>query len=117
MVGHHQDVKIHIYDCWATEAALGSKNRSKTFTPAHHGETVDNPVRSLLLCRAWMVWRCKNTPWAFASRGRARQFDADAASLEDAIRALGEPDDLLGNKTANGKLKKIVPDMCKRLKA
>ena len=114
---HHQDVKIHLYDAWATPAAMGRANRSKTFTPKHHDETVDNPVRSLLLCRAWMVWRCRNTPWAFASRGRARQFEADATSLEDDIRALQSPDRLLGNAKANDKLQSYVPDICQRLQA
>ena len=114
---HHHDVKIHIYDAWATPAAMGKTERSKTFTPAHHLETVANPVRSLLLCRAWMVWRCRKTPWAFASRGRARQFEADAACLEDDIRALQSPDRLMGNVRANDKLQMYVPDICERLKA
>ena len=116
----HKDVKILIYDAWATPAAMGCKERSKTFTPEHHGETIGNPIRSLLLCRAWMVWRCRQfeaAPWAFASRGRARQFEADATCLEDDIRKLQSPDSLLGNVIANDKLQMYVPDISERLKA
>jgi len=66
---------------------LGAKGLSKTLTPAHYGETWDNPVRSLLLLRAWAVWRVQQGGWASARECRQRELDRERVRLEADLRA------------------------------
>ena len=109
----HPDVKIRMYDAWTTEEQMGHRDMSKTLTPSHYGETRENPARSFVLLRAWMLWRARRDGWATARPGRSRQFEVDAADLERDIRALPGP--LTGDGAANARLREWVPDIVARI--
>lgn len=109
----HPDVKIRMYDAWTTEEHMGHRDMSKTLTPSNYGESRENPARSFVLLRAWMLWRARRDGWAIARPGRSRQFDRDAADLERDIRALPGP--LTGDGAADARLREWVPDCVARV--
>ena len=86
---------------------------SKQLTPRHYGEHLNDPVRSLLLFRAWALWRARQNGWANSQRGRARHFREHASLLEQDIKALDCR--LLGNARANSQLQSWAPDIVERL--
>ena len=88
---------------------------SRTLTPTHYGETGESPTRSLLLLRAWMLYRFAQHGWAMAERGRKRQYEEDSAELLREIRELGCADRLLGNAAAIKLLQSWVPEMATTL--
>ena len=112
-------LSIHIRNHWCqlSPHGLGVVNKSKTVTPRHFGETRAEPTRSLILLRAWAVWRARQRGWADAQRGRARHFTEQEALIEQDIRALGAPCHLLGNRKANSVLQTWVPQVVSRLVA
>ena len=115
----HPDVKMNMHKYWSYDppGGMGLVGRSKTLTPAHYGESREDPVRSFLMLRAWMLWRVKQDGWVDWDRGRQRHFAEEAIVLERKIAAL-EPrpnGKLLGNAKADALLKGWVPDICARL--
>ena len=42
----HPDVKVRMYNAWATQACMGHHSMSKALTPSHFGETRADPRRS-----------------------------------------------------------------------
>ena len=55
----HRDIKLIIRDTYCTADALGEKNKSKAVTPSNYGETFEDPVRSILLVRAWALYQAQ----------------------------------------------------------
>ena len=75
---------------------------SKTTTPAHFGETRENPERSYFLLRAWMVWRARQKGFAASEASREHFCDDEALRLErDVKRFQPQADGLLGNLKAS----------------
>ena len=89
---------------------------TKRVTPRHFEETREEPTRSLLLLRAWALWRAAQGGWAYSQRGRARHFREEEVLLERDIRALNAPCRLLGDKKANALLRSWVPQLVVRLR-
>ena len=96
-------------------AQLGSKSLSRQVTPAHYGETRDKPVRSILLLRAWCLWRMCQGTWMKERDCRRRHFDEQKALLKRDVAALGAPCGLLGNPKANAALRELVPEVAASL--
>ena len=115
--GVDETVKIVMHRGWshAPPGGMGDRQTSKTLTPAHYGETRENPQRSWLLLRAWMLWRARANDWVSADRGRLRHFDEEVLVLERRIKGMSEPGSLLCNQMAAAKLKVWVPDIAARL--
>ena len=109
----HADVKVRMYDSWATDARMDPTAMSRTLTPAHYGETRANPQRSMALLRAWVLWRARRDGWATQRVGRARHFEHDAQALEKEVRSI--PGALLGNAAADERLREWVPDIVERI--
>ena len=101
------DVKVRMHNWCATEVHMGHWQMSKTITPATFGESRDNPTCSVLLLRAWALWRARLNNWADLRDGRSRQFASDAADLVRDISAV--PGHLLGHPHANRMLRKWAP--------
>ena len=99
------------------QGGMGMAAMSKLVNPCDFGETRDAPVRSLLLLRAWAVWRARQDGWADARSCRKHHVDEQEALIERAVRALGEPCRLLGNNKANLALEAVAPSMAARLRA
>ena len=89
---------------------------TRTVTPRHYGEKCGDPVRSLLLLRAWAIWRARQGNFANAQRGRARHFAEQEALLERDVRALGSRCGLIGNRKANVLLQGWVPEIVARMR-
>ena len=111
------DVKIVMHSSWSHDppGGMGSVGRSRTLTPAHYGETRSCPTRSLLLLRAWMLWRVNLNGWVYSDTGRQRHFEEEALVLERKIKALNQTSKLLGNPKADALLRSWVPDIAARL--
>ena len=76
----------------------------------------DDPTRSLLLLRAWALWRAGQGGWASLQRGRARHFKEQEVLFERDVKALGAPCKLLGNRKANSMLLSWTPEVVARLR-
>ena len=76
--------------------------RSKSLSPAHYGESREDPARSVLLLRAWMLCRARQNGWVDWDRGRKLHFAEEAIVLERKIAALEKrpKGNLLGNAQA-----------------
>ena len=95
---------------------MGAWLMSRQVTPRDYGETREEPVRSLLLLRAWTLWRARQNGWADARSCRIRHFAEQEALLEIDMKALGAPCGLLGNAKANSVLWEMVPSLVERLR-
>ena len=95
---------------------MGSSGMSKTLTPRHYGDSLDDPWRSLLLLKAWAIWRARQQGWAQARECRLREVASQARRLACSLRTAhaerGLPlNPLLGNLPADALLRKWVPDI------
>ena len=111
-------VRVLMRDVWRAPApaGMGTANVSRQVTCRHFAEGADDPVRSVLLLRAWALWRAAQGGWAFSQRGRARHFQEQEVLLERDIKALDAPCRLLGDKKANTLLRTWVPQLVVRLR-
>ena len=106
------DIKVHMKGPLRNIATgMGRDFMTKTMTPHHYGESFERPVRTLLLLRAWAIWRAKLMGWSARAPGRLREVAMQSSSLEADVRALqgtaGRP--LLHNKEAEVQLRKWAP--------
>lgn len=110
--------------CWVktplrnADTGLGVRGWSKTLTPRHYGETVDDPVRSILLLRSWSLWRVQQLGWAAARESRRRELVRQQSRLEADLRAaLGQAATVpfFGSKAAHDLFVSWVPDLVARL--
>ena len=90
---------------------------SKQVTPRDFGETRGDPVRSLLVLRAWAVWRARQDDWAGSKRCRKNHIGEQEAMLERDVRALGATCRLLGDPATNAALREVAPQTVTRLRA
>ena len=114
--GQH-DVKIVMHSKWSHEppGGMGREGRSRTLTPVHYDETRENPERSWLLLRAWMLWRVRANDRVSGDRGWQGHVADEALSLERKIQITIEGGYLLGSSNADALLKMWVPDIAGRL--
>ena len=86
---------------------MGTDLQSRHLTPSHYGETMESCAVTMLLLRAWMLWRMSRDGWAFAKECRKRQFDEERQVLERDIRKIQDQHGgSLGNSNADVLLKK-----------
>jgi len=111
-------VRVLMRDVWRMPApgGMGAASPTRQVTPRHYEETVGDPVRSVLLLRAWCLWRARQGGWAYAQRGRARHFREQEVLLERDVKALGSRCRLLGHRKANHLLQGWVPEIVARLR-
>ena len=92
---------------------MGTTRLSKSITPTLVGDQRSDPTRTVLLLRAWALWRARKDGWADHQRGRARHFKELADLLEKDIKSLGYR--LLGDQSADKLLNTWVPELVERL--
>jgi hypothetical protein len=114
--GHELDLKMYIHDRWLAAPPLGigrSPQMSKTITPATVGETRADPVRSLLVLKAWMLCRARIHPgWIESNGARQRLFTEEADLVLAQVKRLQpQADGLLGNAFASEMMRLFVPDI------
>ena len=91
---------------------MGTTQLSKTLTPSHYGESNEYPIRSMMLLRAWSLWRGNANGWSSQNVGRARYLEDEKTKLAHEIKKLGgQGDSLLGNAAADKLLKEWMPDL------
>ena len=114
----NDDVNIVMHGGWShpPPGGMGDKDRSKTLTPAHYGESRANPARSFIMLRSWMLWRAGANGWSAAHPGRAREFGEEAVRLQREIQDL-QPQlgGLLGNPKADALIRQWVPGIVANL--
>ena len=112
-------VRAIMRDVWRAPApaGMGAAGASKQVTARHYGEGTDDPVRSVLLLRAWSLWRAAQGGWAASQRGRARHFEEQEVLLERDIKSLHYPGNLLGHQKANSMLRAWLPHLVDRLQS
>ena len=80
---HPESTGLRIYVRTTARAhGIGNDNLSKYLTPSHFGETMESCTVTMLLLRAWSIWRAHRHDWASAKPGRKRQIDEDLSSLQ-----------------------------------
>ena len=91
---------------------------SKAITPSNLGETIKLPTRSLIVLKAWMLWRARQHPaWLGNSGSRQRLFLEEADQLRLELKRLQpQSDGLLGNAAGSSLLRQWVPDLVAELK-
>ena len=85
--------------------------------PRSFGEEPDDPVRSLLVLRSWMLWRARVDGWAQARNFRATHFVEHEAHLERDVKSMNAPGGLLGNALADAAFVVSNPVIVARLRA
>ena len=93
-----QGIRIRMRSC-VTE--IGSTQLSKHMTPRHFGETLESCPVTLLLLRAWSVWRVHRDGWARARERRKRDFYEIWLQLLSDIDKVQHNDGSLGNTAAD----------------
>jgi hypothetical protein len=90
---------------------------TKSITPTTVGESREHPTRSLLLLKAWMLWRARGAPgWVEGSDSRQRLFREEEDQLHFEIKSLQPQNDgLLGNPSASKLLREWAPQVVTRL--
>ena len=66
----------------AVSSGIGQDTLSKFMTPSHFGETMESCTVTILLLRAWSIWRAHRDAWASAKPCRKRQIDEDLSLLQ-----------------------------------
>ena len=97
-------LRIHARNC-VKESGLGVENLSKQMTPAHFGESTETPgscTVTILLLRAWSIWRAHRHDWPSAKASRKRSIDEDLCLLKrDVEKVLSQNGGSLGNRNAD----------------
>ena len=115
-----KDLKAFIHPMFLTMPPHGvgpNPTMTKTITPHTVGETRDDPVRSLLCLRAWIIWRARGAlGWLARSSEREHVFREEADQLYLALRRLQpQCDGVAGNADATKYLRLWVPDLVTKL--
>ena len=108
------DVKMHLRRCFYSDygGGMGRREKTKTLTPYHYGDALEDPWRTRILLRAWALQRARQRGWAAARDGRQREAARQADDLCRDIRESspdGLSDPLLGHRDAHALLKKWIP--------
>ena len=109
-----------LYNSPMIDGGMGvNANLTRQYKPFEFGEPFGSPVRTLLVLRTWGVWRARQSGWSTDRPDSMRKhvIDEEEASIERAVRALGEPCHLLGNIAANTALKNHGPGLVARFLA
>ena len=117
---HELDLKMYIHDQWLVDPPEGigrTPQMTKTITPKTIGENRDDPVRSLLILKAWMLERARNIPgWIGSDVNRQNLFTEEADLLLAGIKRLQpQKDRLLGNPVASKLMRESVPDIVDKI--
>ena len=88
------------------------RGASKHLTPSHYGESIEQPELTMLLLRAWMLWRVSDD-WLNQRESRKRQFAEDRDALKRDLLLLRDKQNggLTGNAEADKKFIQWVPGL------
>jgi len=115
----HVDAAVQVRIKTAHCDSLGESTwpMSCQVVPRSFGEEPDDPVRSLLVLRSWMLWRARVDGWAQTRNFRAKHFVEHEAHLERDVKSLKAQGGLLGNSVADAAFAVSSPAIVARLRA
>ena len=91
---------------------------TKTIRPYVYGESVDNCPKTMVLLRAWAIWRSRWGGWFKEKDSREREVDRQLVALEADVRSLCAAPlamPLLGSAEAHAFLENALPTFVARL--
>ena len=114
------DLKMFIHERWTIDPPLGIgrlHQKSKTITPSKVGEARADPVRSMLVLKAWMIWRARIIlGWIESNDTRQRLFTEEADLVLAQLKRLQpQTDGLLGSRLGSQLMREFVPDIVGRM--
>ena len=114
-VGRYTDIKIRILDrlCIAGELQRTPQMSKDVTVSEYDGDHDGAPVRSMLVLRAWMLWRATQYGWHDKHPARSAWLAREAEQLRNDIVACGPVDGHVlstGNARADAEIMKFWPD-------
>ena len=107
-----RDLKIRILDRWKSDTLLGTKLMSKSMQPAAFGESKDNPVRTKIVLRAWMVHRAQENGFSSSKACRRNLFAREVETLRREIQELSSAArPSTGNAATDAKIRSLLPQL------
>ena len=95
-------LRIFIRNAAKESEGMSKVNQTKHLTPSHYGETMESCTVTMLLLRAWSIWRAHQDGWANARPCRKRQIDEDLSRLQrDVLKIRAENEGSLGHRKAD----------------
>ena len=105
----YKDCKIRILPRWQKAGEMGPVPQCKNARFQDYGETPENPTRSYLVLRAWMIQRFQQDGFHLIHSCRAKFLAYETRSLRAAIEDLGVPGGGTGNDNADAKIRLWAP--------
>lgn len=111
----YSDIKIWVRaPLRNAEVGMGTRFLSRTLTPRHYGDDWTDPWKSLLLLRAWGLWRAGQDGWAGRKDCRVTELARQRGRLKADLKAahpVPAQRPLLQSLAAESLLRKWVPDI------
>ena len=117
----YSDVKVIMKNPFRNSSGgMGTSSMSKTLSPHMFDESWDSALRTVVLLRAWCIWRARMHGWAAARECRLREINGQEQRLFNELMAQtpappSRP--LLGNEATHALLAKWDPDVVQRILA
>jgi hypothetical protein len=108
----YPDVKARAVDRWCNAECMGVAGKSKTVVPEHFGEDRSAPHRSMLVLKAWMLWKANTNDFCNKRASRRRLFAKEAIDLRLAISSMScAVAPTTGNEHADSMIRKWMPQV------
>ena len=108
----YPDVKARVVDRWCIADCMGVAGKSKTVVPDHFGEDRSAPHRSMLVLKAWMLWKANTNDFCNKRASRRRLFAKEAIDLRLAISSMSSAvAPTTGNEHADSMIRKWMPQV------
>jgi hypothetical protein len=108
----YPDVKVRALEKWCNADCMGAAAKSKTVVPDHFGEDRSAPARSMLVLKAWMLWKAKTNDFCNKRASRRRLFAKEATDLRLAIISMScAVAPTTGSERADSMIRKWMPQV------
>jgi hypothetical protein len=106
------DVKVKALEKWCRADCMGTTAKSKTVVPTHFGEDRSAPHRSMIVLKAWMMWKASTNDFCNKRSSRRRLFAKEAIDLKLAISSMSSATaPTTGNEHADNLIKQWMPQV------
>lgn len=108
---NYPDIKVSAVPKWATPEHMGTTYKSRTLFPSHFGDSREHPVRSMLVLRAWVLWKARATGFCDKRSSRRKLLSIEAEALRRDIEGMSsEAHPTTGNVPADVLITELAPD-------
>lgn len=105
-----KDIKVSVVPRWCTRELMGTTEKSKTIIPSNYGDERSNPVRAMLVLRAWMLWKATKNGFCDARSSRRKLFSKETVALRNAIVGMSSSTNpSTGNAAADAMIRTYAP--------